>query len=214
MKLFGYFRSSTTYRVRIGLNLKGLDYSVAPVNLLEGDHTGFDYTRLNAFQTVPALRIGDRTYVQSMAILAALDDLYPEPPLLPVANDARQVCRELSFSIATEIHAPNNVPVLTYLKREFAAQQDDIKAWYATWVHKTFAPIEARLAAWKAPSEFPFGDQPGLFEAVLIPQIFNARRFEVDMSAYPRLVQIDQQCRTRPAFEKAHPDIQPDSPKA
>lgn len=213
MKLFGYFRSSTTYRVRIGLNLKGLDYEIAPVNLVEGDHLSSDYAALNAFQTVPTLQIDDRIYVQSMAILAALDELYPKPPLVPQDSYMRQVCRELTFAIATEIHAPNNLSTMTYLKREFTADQDQIQKWYANWIHKTFKPVEARLSDLDVSASSPFGE-PGLFEAVLVPQMYNARRFEVDMSRYPILVAIEEHCLSLPAFDRAHPDNQPDSPKA
>lgn len=212
MKLHGYYRSSTTYRVRIALNLKGLDYEVSPVNLLKGEQKGDPYRALNAFGSVPALELDGRIYVQSMAILAMLDELYPQRPLLPSDSEDRQVCRELAYAIATEIHAPNNLSVLKYLKTEFEAGPVEINTWYATWIHRTFSPVEQRLASLGRHDTVPFGE-PGLFESVLIPQMYNARRFDVDMSLYPNLTLIEKTCLSMNAFKMAHPDNQPDTPE-
>ncbi len=214
MKLYGYYRSSTTYRVRIALNLKRLKYQTVPVNLLESEQMGEAYKTLNPFGSVPALEIGDRLYVQSMSILMTLDELYPAPALLPANTEVRKACRELSCAIATEVHAPNNLAVLKYLKSEFGADQDQIARWYATWIHRTFAPIEQRLASRKGTQGLPFGNAPSLFETLLIPQMYNARRFDVDMTRYPNLTRIEATCLAMSAFEKAHPDNQPDTPKS
>lgn len=210
MRLYGYYRSSTSYRVRIALNLKGLDHEIVPVNLLEGEQRGDVYRGLNPFAGVPALEVDGRVYAQSMAILEWLDERYPDRPLLPRDVEDRFVMRELSLAIATELHAPLNLPVLQYLKNEFGHSQDEIDTWYRHWLAKTLAPIEAKLAA-RETKDFLF-DAPGLFECVLIPQLYNARRFEFDLSAMPHMTRIEAACLDRPAFEKAHPDNQPDCP--
>jgi len=210
LRLYGYYRSSTSYRVRIALNLKGLDHEIVPVNLLEGEQRGDVYRGLNPFAGVPALEVDGRVYAQSMAILEWLDERYPDRPLLPRDVEDRFVMRELSLAIATELHAPLNLPVLQYLKNEFGHSQDEIDTWYRHWLAKTLAPIEAKLAAHET-KDFLF-DAPGLFECVLIPQLYNARRFEFDLSAMPHMTRIEAACLDRPAFEKAHPDNQPDCP--
>lgn len=213
MKLYSYFRSSTSYRVRIALNLKGVSYDYEDVNLREGEQSGEAFAAVNPHKTVPALVTGDRTLVQSLAILDWLEDTYPNPSFLPGHADLIQTCRELYYAVATEIHAINNLAPLKYLGREFGADSDAIKAWYQTWVHRTFEPVESRLAKMQWTNEtLPFGT-PGLFEIVLIPQIYNAERWDVDMSPFPLLKKIDAHCATLPAFEKAHPANQPDTPK-
>lgn len=212
LTLHGYFRSSTTYRIRLGLAIKGLEYSAMPVNLVTGEHSGETYKALNAFGTVPTLVDGDERLVQSMAILAELDERYPDKPLLPVSQPFRRICRELCYAIATEIHAPNNLAALKYIKAEFNADETAVKAWYAHWIHRTFEPVEQRLAAFDArQSPYPFG-AAGLFETVLIPQIYNARRFGIVMDRYPILSAIDAEVKGDPRFDAAHPDAQPDAP--
>lgn len=210
MRLHAYYRSSTSYRVRIALNLKGLDHEIVPVNLLAGEQRGDDYRGLNPFAGVPALEVDGRVYAQSMAIMEWLDERYPDRPLLPRDVEDRFVMRELSLAIATELHAPLNLPVLQYLKQELGHSQDEIDIWYRHWLAKTLAPIEAKLAA-RGTKDFLF-DAPGLFECVLIPQLYNARRFEFDLSAMPHMTRIEAACLDRPAFAEAHPDNQPDCP--
>lgn len=211
MKLYGYYRSSTSYRVRIALNLKGLSYETVPVNLLTDEQQGAAYAEINPFKTVPTLEIDGVYYSQSLAILAALDELFPDPALVPTDPKRRQICRELAYAVASEIHAPNNLPVLKYLRNELGLDQDQVGKWYATWVRRTFVPVEARLQAESLSSPLPFENQPGLFEIVLIPQIYNARRFDVDLSDFPKLLEIEQACLALPAFQQAHPDNQPAS---
>lgn len=210
MRLYSYYRSSTSYRVRIALNLKGLDYEIEPVNLLESQQRGEAYRKVNPFAGVPALEVDGRVYAQSMAILEWLDERYPDRSLLPADVEDRFVMRELAMAIATELHAPLNLPVLRYLKRELGHSQEEIDTWYRHWLAKTLGPLEARLAA-RDTGDFLF-DAPGLFECVLIPQLYNARRFGFDFSAMPRMTRIDATCLGHPAFVAAHPDNQPDCP--
>lgn len=210
MRLYAYYRSSTSYRVRIALNLKGLDYEVVPVNLLESEQRGEAYRKVNAFAGVPALEVDGRVYAQSMAILEWLDERHPDRSLLPRDVEDRFVMRELAMAIATELHAPLNLPVLGYLKHELGHSQDEIDSWYRHWLAKTLVPLEAKLAA-RGTGDFLF-DAPGLFECVLIPQLYNARRFEFDLSGMPHMTRIEAACLERPAFVAAHPDNQPDCP--
>lgn len=211
MRLHAYFRSSTSYRLRIALNLKSLHYEIAPVNLLKSEQRSEDYKARNPFAGVPMLEAGGRDRAQSMAIIEWLDEAYPDRPLLPHDTENRYTARELAYAIATEMHAVNNLPVLQYLKRELGHSQDEIDTWYRHWLAKTFGPVEARLEQLET-QDFLFG-APGFFEAVLIPQMSNARRFEFDFSSSPRMARIEAACLALPAFERAHPDNQPDTPK-
>lgn len=210
--LRGYFRSSTTYRVRIALNLKGLSYRQEPVDLLtRANHTP-EFRAINSFGSVPALTIDGAHYAQSLAIIEMLDEQWPSPAFLPAHPLARAKAREWAFAIATELHAPLNLPVLNYLKNELAQDKAGVTRWYHIWLERTLAPIEAELAKW--PHEpLPFGT-PGLFEIMLVPQLYNARRFDFDLSAYPSMMAVDEAARAHPAFAAAHPDNQPDAPKA
>ncbi len=211
MRLHAYYRSSTSYRVRIALNLKGLAYEIAPVDLLKAEQREEAFRNRNAFAGVPVLEVDGRHYAQSMAILEWLEESYPEPPLLPGGPDQRFAARELAYAIATELHAPLNLPVLQYLKRELGQEQAAIDRWYRHWLGKTLVPLEQRLAQLGA------GDflqaAPGLFESVLIPQLYNARRFGFDLSPLPHMRRIEAACLALPAFHAAHPDSQPDSPE-
>lgn len=211
MRLYAYYRSSTSYRVRIALNLKGLDYEIVPVDLQKSEQRGDAYRSLNAFAGVPLLESDGHRYAQSMAIMEWLDERYPEPALLPVDREQRFTARELAYAIATELHAPLNLPVLQYLKNELGQEQPAIDRWYRHWLTKTLVPIEQRLMELEA-GEFLF-ERPGLFEAVLIPQLYNARRFDFDLEAMPHMRAIETACLALPAFRKAHPDNQPDSSK-
>lgn len=211
MKLFGYYRSSTSYRLRIALNLKRLDYEYVPVNLLTSEQKGEAYTSRNPFGSVPLLEADGRERAQSMAQLEWLDEAYPEHPLLPASIEQRFTARELAYAIATETHAPNNLVVLKYLKEHFGASQDQIDEWYRHWLARTFTPIEARLAQLGA-GDFLF-ERPGLFEVVLLPQIYNARRFALDLGAMPYIERIEAACLALEPFRRAHPDNQPDNPE-
>ena len=209
MKLHGYYRSSTSYRLRIALELKGLDYENIPVNLLESEQKSAEFTARNPFGSVPMLEADGRDRAQSMALLEWLDEAYPESPLLPAELEDRYTTRELTYAIATELHAPLNLPVLKYLKSEYGKSQDEIDDWYRHWLKRTLDPVEARLAQLDT-GDFLF-DAPGLFEIVLLPQLYNARRFDLDLSAFPKLLEIDLKCQDIEAFQKATPEaVKPD----
>ncbi|SLK05020.1 maleylacetoacetate isomerase [Novosphingobium mathurense] len=210
MRLYSYYRSSTSYRLRIALNLKGLEYEIVPVNLLKAEQRGEDFRRINPFAGVPALEADGRVYAQSMAVLEWLDERYPDRRLLPVDVEDRFVMRELAMAIATELHAPLNLPVLRYLKTELGHSQEEIDTWYRHWLEKTLVPLEAKLAA-RGSGDFLF-DAPGLFECVLVPQLYNARRFDFELTAMPHMSRIEAACLAHPAFVAAHPDNQPDCP--
>jgi len=212
IKLYGYFRSSTSYRLRIALNLKGLAFENIPVNLVTGANKDAAFTARNPFGSLPMLEADGRDRAQSMALLEWLDEAYPQAPLLPRDIEARYTVRELTYGIATEIHAINNLPVLKYLKDPLGHTQDEINVWYRHWLARTLIPVEARLAQLKT-GDFLHGYAPGLFEVVLIPQLANARRFDYDLSDSPHLTRIEAACLALPAFTRAHPDNQIDSPE-
>lgn len=210
MKLHAYFRSSTSYRLRIALNLKGLDYQVEPVNIVKGEQRRPEYLSHNPFAGVPLLQADGRDRAQSLAILEWLDEAYPDRPLLPRGIEDRFTARELAYAIATDIHAINNLSALQYLKNELGQEQAAIDTWYRHWLTRTLVPVEARLA--QIGVNEALHDGPGLFEIVLIPQMYNARRFALDTSAMPNIERIEAACLAHPAFIKAHPDNQPDTP--
>ena len=211
MKLYGYYRSSTSYRLRIALELKGLTFENVPVNLLKTEQKDEAFTARNPFGSVPLLEADGRDRAQSMALLEWLEDAYPDAPLLPSDVEERYTVRELTYAIATELHAPLNLPVLKFLKSEYDKTQDEIDAWYRHWLARTLEPVETRLA------QLGTGDflmsAPGLFEVVLLPQVYNARRFAYDFSASPRIEAIEAACLALPAFQRAHPDNQNDNPQ-
>lgn len=209
LRLYGYYRSSTSYRLRIALALKSLDYENCPVNLREGAQKGADFTARNPFGGVPMLEAGGRDRAQSMAVLEWLEEAYPDAPsLLPRDLEDRFTARELAYAIATELHAPLNLKVLRYLKAEMGQEQEAIDIWYRHWLGTVLVPLEQRLEQLDT-GDFLFG-RPGLFEAVLIPQLYNARRFAFDLADMPRMRRIEEACIALPAFIAAHPDNQPD----
>ena len=211
MKLYGYFRSSTSYRLRLALQLKGLEYENCPVNLLEAEQKGEAFSSRNPFATVPMLEAGGKDRVQSMAIIEWLDEAYPEKPLLPADIEQRYLARELAYAIATELHAPLNLPVLKYLKSEYGQDQEGVETWYRHWLARTLVPVEQRLAQLDT-GDFLF-DAPGFFEVVLMPQIYNARRFGYDFSNAPHTTRIEAACLALDAVQRAHPDNQNDTPE-
>ncbi|MDN3644802.1 maleylacetoacetate isomerase [Pontixanthobacter aestiaquae] len=211
MKLHGYYRSSTSYRLRIALELKALEYESVPVNLLKGEQKGEAFRGRNPFATVPMLEAGGRDRAQSMALIEWLDEAYPDAPLLPSTPEDRYTARELTYAIATELHAPLNLPVLKFLKEEYGKSQDEVGKWYRHWLAKTLVPVEARLAQLGS-GDFLF-DTPGIFEVVLLPQLYNARRFEYDLGNSPHMTRIETACLALETFQRAHPDNQPDSPE-
>jgi maleylacetoacetate isomerase len=202
--LFDYFRSSAAYRVRIGLNLKGVAYEAVPVNLLEGAQRGDDYRARNPQGLVPMLEIDGHRLTQSLAILAYLDETRPEPPLLPADPAEAAHVRALALAIACDIHPLNNLRVLKHLKDELGQPQETRDSWYRHWVIEGFGALEA-MAAPRA-GRFLFGDSPTLADICLVPQMFNARRFAVPLDDYPTLVRADAQAGRLEAFAAAHPD--------
>lgn len=215
MKLFSYFRSSASYRVRIALNLKGLDYEQSAVHLIKngGEQFSDAYRQLNPEALVPALLDGDETQAlsQSLAIMEYLDEQYPAYPLLPQQAHDRAWVRSLALAIACDIHPINNLRVLKYLSGPLAVSEEQKNEWYRHWCALGLATLEARLASDSRRGLFCFGDQPGYADCVLIPQIFNAQRFNCDMTPYPVLMAINERCLALPAFAAAHPSQQPDA---
>ncbi|MHC3915455.1 maleylacetoacetate isomerase [Alcaligenes nematophilus] len=214
MILYSYFRSSAAYRVRIGLNLKGLDYQIKPVHLLKdgGQQHQPDYVQVNPVQLLPALDDDGLIITQSLAILEYLDERYPELPLLPKASAERAWARSMAQTVACDIHPLNNLRVLQYLKNELHAQEDTRNQWYRHWVSVGLEGLEALVQRHgKKDHDFIFGDTPGLAEICLVPQMFNARRFDIDLSIFPRLLAVEEKCLELSAFQEAAPDRQPDA---
>jgi maleylacetoacetate isomerase len=216
MKLYSYFRSSASYRVRIALHLKGLSWETVPVHLLKngGEQLTEDYRKLNPDGLVPALideAAGDEPITQSLAIIEYLDEAYPAPALLPAAPADRAFVRSLALSIACEIHPLNNLRVLRYLTHQLKVSEDQKNAWYRHWVVQGLRAIEATLANDSRVGRFCFGDTPGLADCFLVPQVFNAQRFNCDLSDMPTIVRINDACLALDAFVKASPAQQPDA---
>jgi len=208
MKLYAYFRSSSSYRLRIALNLKGLAHEIVPVNLVAGEQRGEAYRAINPQGLVPALDTGDAQLVQSTAILEWLEEQYPDPPLYPADALARARVRGLCQHIACEIQPLNNLGVLGYLRETLGQDESAVNRWYAHWVTRGFESLEAAAPA----GGFFGGAAPGMAEVFLVPQLYNARRFAVDLAPFPRLVAIGARCADLDAFARAHPDRQPDAP--
>lgn len=210
IQLYGYWRSSSSYRVRIALALKGLDYDNRPVHLVQRDQDDPDYRRLNPQGYVPCLVDGDVVLTQSLAIMEYLDAVHPGPALLPADPVARAHVQGFAQTIACDIQPLQNVSVLNHLVRELH-HDDSIKAtWSRHWIARGLAALEARLAD-ATEHACCFGEAPSLADVCLIPQMYNAERFGVDLGAFPHLVRVTTHCRALEAFQAAHPDNQPDA---
>lgn len=211
-KLYGYFRSSAAYRVRIALNLKGLEYTQVPVNLVKGEQRSDSYLQRNPQGLVPTLETDDGTRLgQSLAICEYLDERYPEPPLLPKDAEGRARVRALTNLIACEMHPLNNLRVLKYLVSELGVDEEAKLGWYRHWIREGFDALEAMLARDVDSAGFCHGDSPTLADICLVPQVANAERFECDLSAYPTIRRIAAHCRDLEAFRRAAPAEQPDA---
>ncbi len=211
-KLYGYFRSSAAYRVRIALNLKGLDYAQVPVNLVKGEQRDEANLARNPQGLVPILETDEGVQLsQSLAICEYLEERHPEPALLPADPEGRARVRSLAQLVACEIHPLNNLKVLKYLVHELKLDEAAKLAWYRHWIAEGFTALEARLAGEAATGAFCHGDSPSLADLCLVPQVFNAERFECDLSAYPTIRRIAERCRGMEAFAKAAPGAQPDT---
>ncbi len=207
MRLYTYFRSSAAYRVRIALNLKGVSHEAVSVNLLKGEQREAGYKALNPQMRVPSLDIDGTTLIQSPAILEYLDEVYPDPPLLPMGAINRAKVRAIASLIACDIHPLNNSGTLGYLKNHLGHDQAAANEWYAHWVREGFDAIEALLG----PGPYAFGSKITLADVYLVPQVFNARRFKVPLDAYPKIVAVDAACAELKAFQDAAPANQPDA---
>jgi maleylpyruvate isomerase len=211
MKLYSFFRSGTSQRLRIALNLKGLQTEYLPVDLRTEQHLQAAFKAINPQGLVPALVDGDQVLIQSPAIIEWLEEKYPNPPLLPADAQQRAHVRALAAMVGCDIHPINNRRILEYLRHQFKADEAAINAWCATWITAGFDAFEALLAADRTRGDYCFGNQPGLADVYLVPQVESARRFKVDMSRWPLISAVDAACMKLPAFERAAPMKQPDA---
>jgi len=205
-RLYTFFRSSTSFRLRIALAYKGLAYEPHYVSLPKMEHRAPAYCALNPQQLLPLLVDDAHNYIQSMATIEYLDESYPEPPLVPKDIRSRAYVRAVSQIIGCEMHPLNNVRVLKHLKVQFGADEIATKAWYAHWVTEGFRGLEDYLADTRLHGAFCFGDSVTMADICLVPQVFNARRFAVDMNPYPRIMAIDAACRELPEFHTTAPE--------
>lgn len=213
MQLYSFFRSSTSYRLRIALGLKGLGFETHGISLPKMAHKAPDYLAKNPQGLVPALVAENgRVYTQSLAMIEWLDETHPEPRLIPQDPDARWYVRAVSQIIGCEMHPLNNVRVLKYLKSQYGLSDDQInKDWYGHWIAEGFAGLESFLAHEKRAGTYCLGDTVTMADVCLVPQVFNAERFNCDLSAYPKVMQIYAACQKLPAVAAAHPAKQPDA---
>ena len=211
MKLYGYFRSSAAYRLRIALNLKSLDYEQVPVSLLHAEQLSDSFERKNPQALVPILEDGSLLLTQSFAICEYLEEIHPNPPLLPKTPAERARVRALALAIACEIHPLNNLRVLKYLKGALGQSEEQRNIWYRHWVGEGLTAVEAMLVGHPQTGRFCHGELPGLADVFLIPQVANASRYECPLDVYPTIRRINEACLALPAFERAQPHLQPDA---
>ena len=209
MRLYDYWRSSAGYRVRIALHLKGLAYEAVPVNLRGGAQRTLDYIGRNPQGLVPTLEDGEARLTQSLAIIEYLEETHPQPALIPKEARERSRVRSLSLLIACEIHPLNNLRTLQYLKRQLGQNEEQINTWYRHWIAEGLSKLEAELR-YPATGKFCHGDAPTMVDCCLVPQIFNAKRYDCDLSAYPETMRIFDACMKLEAFDRAQPSKQPD----
>jgi maleylpyruvate isomerase len=213
MKLYNFFRSSASYRVRIALNLKGVQYEYVPIHLRRGGGEQYTpaYKALNPQGIIPTLEDEGRVLTQSLAIIEYLEERYPEPPLLPRDPADRATVRSMALAVACEIHPVQNLRVLNYLKDILHHTEEELNAWSRHWITQGLTALEQMVRAAPNRGAFCFGNTPSLADLCLVPQLGNARRFGCDLSACPTLVQIDATCCALPAFAQAAPENQPDA---
>lgn len=209
--LYTYYRSSAAYRVRIGLNLKGLAYEDAYIHLRKSEQASDAYKALNPQGLVPSLEHDGHVIGQSLAILEYLDEVFPASPLLPADPLGRARVRQLAYAVACDIHPLNNLRVLLHLRDAFGADEGTRAEWQRHWMAPGFAAIETLLASSKDTGSYCHGDAPTLADLCLIPQMYNARRVSLDMTPYPTLLRIEETALAHPAFAAAHPSSQPDA---
>lgn len=216
LKLYSYWRSSAAYRVRIALNLKGLPYEIVPVHLVNdgGEQFSAEYTELNPQSLVPTLVDGHRILRQSMAIIEYLEETWPDPSLMPDTARDRVRVRTLSQIIACEIHPLNNLRVLRFLENTWNVPQAERETWVRHWMQEGFKALEATLKDSPATGTYCEGDFPTMADCMLVPQVYNALRFGMDLAPYPTVAKINEECLAMEAFDKARPENQPDAPEA
>lgn len=211
MQLYNFFRSSAAFRVRIALNLKGLPYERISKVFAKSEHRAADYLALNPQGLIPALGVDGTVISQSLAIIEYLNDLQPQPPLLPADPLARAQVRSMALAIACDIHPLNNLRVLNYLRQELAQNDDGVNTWYRHWVGEGFRGLELQVARHTGARRHCFGDSLSLADVCLVPQMYNARRFNCDLTPFPTLVAISTHLESLPAFDAARPEAQPDA---
>jgi len=211
MKLYGYFRSSASYRVRIALNMKGLDYDQVSVHLAKGKQYDREFSAISPQNLVPVLEHDGQLLYQSLAIIQYLEEKFPEPRLLPKDSPGRNRVRSLALISACEIHPLNNTRVLAYLTDTLKLTEEQKNAWYRHWVTVGFTALEKRLATEKETGKFCHGDAPGFADITLVPQVANANRFKVDLTPFPSIRRINDECLKLEPFRKAMPQNQPDA---
>ena len=210
MKMYSFFRSGTSHRLRIALNLKGLSYQQVAIDLRREQHTAAAFKAVNPQQLVPALDIGSHVLIQSPAIIEWLEETYPDPPLLPTDALGRAQVRALAAVVGCDIHPVNNRRILEALRHRFAADESAVNTWCATWIAAGFDALEALVSA-GGQGPFAFGMAPTLADVYIVPQIESARRFKIDLTHWPRLMEIDAACAGIDAFRRAAPGVQPDA---
>ena len=210
MKLYTWFRSSAAFRVRIALNLKGISYDKEPIALPRAAHRKPEYAALNPQALVPTLEEGGQLLTQSLAIIEYLEEKQPSPPLLPVDLLGRARVRALSLLVACEIHPLNNLRVLKYLHKPLGLSEDASKAWYHHWIADDFQKLEAELLRGET-GRFCHGDAPSMADCCLVPQVFNAQRYQCDLGPYPTVMRVFAECMKVDAFDRAQPSKQPEA---
>jgi maleylacetoacetate isomerase len=211
MKLYGYWRSSTSYRVRIALNLKNIEVEHVPVNLLKSEHRDNGFASMNSSRSVPILEVEGVRLAQSQAIIEYLEEVYPEPSLLPSDAIARSRVRAMAQLVACDIHPVNNLRILKYLSDELQVTSDQKNAWMQRWFAEGFAALESMVRASGQSGACCYGDVPTMADIALIPQLYNARRFGAPLEDYPTLLKVESHCLQLPAFDQARPENQPDA---
>lgn len=215
LKLYSYWRSSASYRVRIALNLKGLEHEIVPVNIAPGasEQLTDSFRRHNPQRLVPILVDGERIFRQSLAIIEYLDEAFPGHPLLPSAARDRARARSIAQLIACEMQPMQNLRVLRYLEADLALDEGRRSEWVRHWIDEGFAALEDLLAGNPSTGDYCEGDSPTVADVCLVPQCYAARRYQVDLARYPTIAAIDARCRVLPAFAEAAPEVQPDAPR-
>jgi maleylacetoacetate isomerase len=213
LRLYGYWRSSAAYRVRIALNLKGLEWESVPVHLVRdgGEHLKADYLARNPQGLVPALQDGEVLIAQSLAIIEYLDETRREPPLLPADPQSRATVRAMALAVASDVHPLNNLRVTQYLRREFGADDEAVARWIRHWIGLGFTALEAWITRHSADGRHCYGATVTLADVCLVPQVYNARRFALDLAPFPRLAAVATTLESLPAFAAARPELQADA---